>query len=70
MGKGEEMATRQAPARAKCTFRSKHGSKMDISGDIPTAIEMGFFYLDTPQQRDELLTKLTHIHEKLCNKGE
>lgn len=64
------MATRQPSFRAKCTFRSKHGSKMDISGDIPTAIEMGFFYLDSSQQREDLLNKLTHIHEKLNREGD
>lgn len=64
------MATRQPPARAKVTFRSKQGSRMDLTGDIPTALEMGFFYLDSSEQREELLNKLTHIHERLNRKGE
>lgn len=64
------MAARQPPARAKVTFRSKHGSRMDLSGDISTALEMGFFYLDSSQQREDLLNKLTHIHEKLNRRGE
>lgn len=63
------MATRQPPVRAKVTFRSKHGSRMDMSGDIPTALEMGFFYLDSSEQREALLNKLIHIHEKLSREG-
>ncbi|MGN3704494.1 hypothetical protein [Achromobacter xylosoxidans] len=61
---------KQPPVRAKCTMRSSRGTVMNFAGDIPTALEMGFYYLDSRQQREELLEKLTQINSELSSKGQ
>lgn len=57
---------RTAQYRAVCTFRTKHGSRMNISSDIPTALEQGFFFLDGPEERERVMKKIAEVHANLC----
>jgi hypothetical protein len=39
---------------------------MNISSDIPTALEQGFFFLDGPEERERVMKKIAEVHAKLC----